>query len=119
MRKLPEQWSGTFLRRKFQLTWIAVSNSLGTARDRQRSGVKRPDNVILLMIVSGQALVFGHALLFAYVGVLVMVFHLFVVLYEEPTLRQRFGKSHEIYCVHVRRWWPRLTPWREADTAIS
>ena len=28
------------------MTWIAVSNSLGTARDRQRSGVKRPDNVI-------------------------------------------------------------------------
>ena len=28
------------------MTWIAVSNSLGTARGRQRSGVKRPDNVI-------------------------------------------------------------------------
>ena len=31
------------------MTWIAVSNSLGTARDRQRSGVKRPDNVIPLL----------------------------------------------------------------------
>ena len=28
------------------MTWIAVSNSLGTARGRQRPGAKRPDNVI-------------------------------------------------------------------------
>ena len=28
------------------MTWIAVSNSLGTARGWQRPGVKRPDNVI-------------------------------------------------------------------------
>lgn len=55
--------------------------------------VRNPMYVCLLMIVLGQALLFGHAALFAYIGALVIVFHLFVVLYEEPTLRQRFGDS--------------------------
>jgi len=39
--------------------------------------------------------------------------HLFVVLYEEPTLREKFGKDYEDYCRHVRRWWPRLSPWMQ------
>ena len=34
------------------------------------------------------------------------VFHLFVVLYEEPTLRRQFGDSYESYLGRVRRWWP-------------
>ena len=38
--------------------------------------------------------------------------HLFVVFYEEPTLRGKFGKDYKEYCRNVRRWWPRLSPWR-------
>jgi len=37
--------------------------------------------------------------------------HLFVVLYEEPTLRGKFGAQYEEYRHHVRRWWPRLRGW--------
>ena len=37
--------------------------------------------------------------------------HLFVVLYEEPTLRGNFGEDYETYCHNVRRWWPRLRAW--------
>jgi hypothetical protein len=37
--------------------------------------------------------------------------HLFVVLYEEPTLRKKFGAEYEEYCRNVRRWWPRLRRW--------
>lgn len=74
--------------------------------------VRNPMYVCVVIIVSGQALLFGQASLFAYAGVLVAVFHLFVFLYEEPTLRDRFGASYEDYCLHVRRWWPRITPWR-------
>lgn len=81
--------------------------------------LRNPMYVCVLMIVLGQALLLGRVALFAYVAVLMIVFHLFVVLYEEPTLRRRFGESHEIYCIHVRRWWPRLTPWREADIPVS
>jgi len=34
--------------------------------------------------------------------------HLFVVFYEEPTLRRKFGADYEGYCRNVGRWWPRL-----------
>lgn len=36
---------------------------------------------------------------------------LFVLLYEEPTLRGKFGIDYEEYCRHVPRWLPRLHPW--------
>ena len=63
----------------------------------------------------GLWIVFGHANLRAIatavaVGVAV---HLFVLLYEEPTLRKKFGADYENYCEHVRRWWPRTRPWEK------
>ena len=36
---------------------------------------------------------------------------LFVLLYEEPTLRKTFGAEYEEYCRNVPRWLPRLHPW--------
>lgn len=33
--------------------------------------------------------------------------HLFVVCYEEPTLRRRFGLRYELYRAAVRRWMPK------------
>ncbi len=63
----------------------------------------------------GLWIVFGHANLRAIataaaVGVAV---HLFVLLYEEPTLRKKFGADYENYCEHVRRWWPCTRPWEK------
>jgi len=37
--------------------------------------------------------------------------HLFVVFYEEPTLRKKFGSDYSEYCQNVARWFPRLHPW--------
>jgi protein-S-isoprenylcysteine O-methyltransferase Ste14 len=33
--------------------------------------------------------------------------HLFVILYEEPHLRAKFGAPYDTYCQSVRRWLPR------------
>ena len=44
----------------------------------------------------------GFAALFFFVA------HVFVVLYEEPTLRDAFGADHAAYCGEVGRWWPRI-----------
>ena len=59
--------------------------------------------------------VFGHAKPYAIAGVaaIALAVHLFVILYEEPTLRKTFGNDYENYCQNVRRWWPRLRPWRQ------
>jgi len=36
---------------------------------------------------------------------------LFVLLYEQPTLRRKFGADYEEYCRNVRAWIPRMRPW--------
>ena len=79
--------------------------------------VRNPMYVCVLAMVAGQALLFGKAWLLPYVGVLLIAFHLFVTLHEEPNLRRRFGTSYEAYCLGVRRWLPRLRPWRGASAS--
>ena len=63
----------------------------------------------------GLWIVFGHASLAAVVTVAAVALgvHLFVVFYEEPTLRGKFGEAYEEYCRNVRRWWPRVHAWNK------
>ena len=74
--------------------------------------VRNPMYVAVLAIIAGQALLFGSVVLLDYAGVLWVLFHGFVLLYEEPTLRRKFGTSYDVYRGNVRRWWPRIKPWR-------
>ena len=62
----------------------------------------------------GLWIVFGHATVAMILGVaaVALVVHLFVVFYEEPTLRGKFGADYKEYCRNVGRWWPRLRPWK-------
>jgi protein-S-isoprenylcysteine O-methyltransferase Ste14 len=61
----------------------------------------------------GLWIVFAHANRVAIVtaAAVALGVHLFVVFYEEPTLRKKFGEDYIEYCRNVRRWWPRLRPW--------
>jgi protein-S-isoprenylcysteine O-methyltransferase Ste14 len=63
----------------------------------------------------GLWIVFGHPYpaVIAAVAAVALGVHLFVLLYEEPTLRRKFGADYEAYCQNVRRWWPRIRPWEE------
>jgi protein-S-isoprenylcysteine O-methyltransferase Ste14 len=74
--------------------------------------VRNPMYVAVLAIVFGQGLLLGSATLLGYGLVVWLFFHAFVLLYEEPTLGARFGTSYEAYRRNVRRWWPRIRPWR-------
>jgi hypothetical protein len=40
------------------------------------------------------------------------VVNLFVILYEEPTLRRQFGPAYSQYAGAVGRWIPRVRPYR-------
>jgi protein-S-isoprenylcysteine O-methyltransferase Ste14 len=42
---------------------------------------------------------------------------IFVMAYEEPTLRRLFGDDYVDYCRNVPRWIPRLTPFDKAPDA--
>lgn len=72
--------------------------------------VRNPMYVAVVMTILGQALIFGNVGLLEYGGIVWLLFHLFVLLYEEPTLRATFRGEYDSFCAEVPRWIPRLTP---------
>jgi protein-S-isoprenylcysteine O-methyltransferase Ste14 len=70
--------------------------------------VRNPMYWSVLSVMFGEALVF-HSVLFAEwaAGFFVAV-NVFVLLYEEPTLKTKFGEEYEQYCRRVPRWIPRI-----------
>ncbi len=50
--------------------------------------------------------------LLAYGMLVWLACHLFVLAYEEPTLRKTFGAEYVDFCANVARWIPHLSPWR-------
>ena len=74
--------------------------------------VRNPMYVAVLSLILGQGLFFGSISILEY-GIAVWVgFYVFVLIYEEPTLRRSFGVQYDEYCANVPRWIPRLRPWR-------
>lgn len=61
----------------------------------------------------GLWIVFGHAdpVAVASVAAVALGVHLFVLFYEEPTLRAKFGAEYLEYCRNVSRWWPHTRGW--------
>src|SRR5262245_45501334 len=55
----------------------------------------------------GAALFYRSIPLLGYAGLFVLITHVFVVVYEEPTLRQIFDGDYEAYCRQVGIWWPK------------
>jgi protein-S-isoprenylcysteine O-methyltransferase Ste14 len=70
--------------------------------------VRNPMYVGLVLALLGESLVFQSLALLLYAGVVWLCCHLFVVLYEEPALRRRFGAAYDAYRGQVPRWLPRL-----------
>jgi protein-S-isoprenylcysteine O-methyltransferase Ste14 len=69
--------------------------------------VRNPMYVGAVLILLGESVLFASATLLMYTLLAWVVVHLFVVFYEEPTLRQKFGISYENYRKTVPRWIPR------------
>jgi protein-S-isoprenylcysteine O-methyltransferase Ste14 len=74
--------------------------------------VRNPMYVAVTSMILGQALLLGNLHLLEYAVFPWLIAYLFVLIYEEPTLRRSFGAEYETYCAHVPRWIPRLSPWR-------
>jgi len=68
--------------------------------------VRNPMYIGALFTLIGAALFYGSLPILEYTGLFLLVTHLFVILYEEPTLRRTFGEQYEAYCRTVRRWLP-------------
>ena len=74
--------------------------------------VRNPMYAGYLLILFGEIFLFKSSGLLLYFLALFASFHTFVVFIEEPMLKHKFGESYEQYCKSVRRWIPRLKPFR-------
>jgi len=70
--------------------------------------VRNPMYVGGLTALGGLALYLGSSAMLIFAVLWGLFAHLFVVLYEEPVLRAKFGREYEGYCASVPRW----VPWR-------
>jgi protein-S-isoprenylcysteine O-methyltransferase Ste14 len=70
--------------------------------------VRNPMYVGVVALILGQALLLGRWILVAWAAAAAIIFHLFLVLHEEPGLRRRFGTEYDEYSRRVGRWAPRF-----------
>ena len=68
--------------------------------------------VAVVSAILGQGLILGNVTLLEYGGLVWLLFHLFVLVYEELALKASFGSEYNLFCTEVPRWIPRFTPWR-------
>jgi len=71
--------------------------------------VRNPMYLSVTIIVLGEALLMQSLVLAGYWAIWFVAANLFVIGYEEPALRRRFGESYEEYTRQVRRWIPRFS----------
>ena len=69
--------------------------------------VRNPMYVGVLLTILGQGIWFESRAILWYAVIVAFFFNLFVFLYEEPTLRRKFGESYVRYCQTVPRWIPK------------
>ena len=70
--------------------------------------VRNPMYLSVTVIVLGEVLLTGSRPLLVYWAIWFVAANLFVIGYEEPTLRRRFGPAYERYRETVGRWLPLL-----------
>ncbi|THD77731.1 MAG: isoprenylcysteine carboxyl methyltransferase [Phenylobacterium sp.] len=74
--------------------------------------VRNPMYVAVVAMILGQAALFADLRLLGYAALVWLGFHLWVLAYEEPTLRRSFPTDYARFVAAVPRWIPRLIPWR-------
>jgi protein-S-isoprenylcysteine O-methyltransferase Ste14 len=79
--------------------------------------VRNPMYVAVEALIFGQGLLFGSVRVLEYGVAVWAAFLVFVVAYEEPTLRRTFGREYGEYCANVPRWIPRVKPWEQKTPA--
>jgi protein-S-isoprenylcysteine O-methyltransferase Ste14 len=71
--------------------------------------VRNPMYIGAGLLFAGAAVFYESRLLAGYVIAFALAGHLFVVWYEEPTLRRMFAREYAVYSTRVGRWWPSVS----------
>ena len=69
--------------------------------------MRNPMYVAVVTMLLGEAVFFMSQAVLIEAGVFFALANLFILLYEEPTLRRKFGESYENYTQTVDRWIPK------------
>ncbi len=72
--------------------------------------MRNPMMAGMVLTLLGEAVAYLSVWLLGYALAVWLVLHLCVVLYEERTLRRKFGDPYRAYCAAVSRWVPRARP---------
>ncbi len=72
--------------------------------------VRNPMYVGCLLVLHGEAALFWSWGLLVYAAAVAVVVYVGILVYEEPTLRRKFGDEYRQYCDDVPRLFPRV--WR-------
>jgi protein-S-isoprenylcysteine O-methyltransferase Ste14 len=70
--------------------------------------VRNPMYIGVALAILGQAWLFHSRRIAIYLACFWLIAHLFVLFYEEPTLRKQFGEEYDRYRETVPRWIPKL-----------
>jgi protein-S-isoprenylcysteine O-methyltransferase Ste14 len=70
--------------------------------------VRNPMYIGVGLIIAGQAWLFRSPAIALYLALFATAVQLFVLYYEEPTLRRQFGAQYERYRASVPRWFPKI-----------
>jgi protein-S-isoprenylcysteine O-methyltransferase Ste14 len=70
--------------------------------------VRNPMYIGVFGVLLGEVVTFRSMVLLLYAAFICVAVQLFVIFYEEPTLRRRFGESYEEYLRCVPRWIPKF-----------
>jgi protein-S-isoprenylcysteine O-methyltransferase Ste14 len=74
--------------------------------------VRNPMISGVLFVLLGEAALFGSVPLLIWFGAFLAINAVYFPLVEEPGLSRRFGPEYAEYKANVRRWVPRIRPWR-------
>src|SRR5215470_20057781 len=97
------QWAFATVGRGTPGPWDAPRHFVATGPYRW---VRNPIYIAALLVLIGEAWLFLSLPLLVYAVLAAIGCHVFVVVYEEPTLRSRFGVEYELYRRNVWRWVP-------------
>jgi protein-S-isoprenylcysteine O-methyltransferase Ste14 len=66
--------------------------------------VRNPMYIAAILGLLGAAAFYQSQAIAGYAAAFFVVMHLFIIAYEEPTLRHTFGPAYDDYCGRVMRW---------------
>ncbi|HEX9396305.1 MAG TPA: methyltransferase, partial [Burkholderiales bacterium] len=73
----------------------------------------------VVALILGEAGLFRSVALVEYALLVLVLFHLFVVLYEEPALESQFGEAYRAYRRAVPRWGFTTRPFQESTGSTA